>query len=193
MKKKEKKPWENVQCILVSKLYPDFFLLLYHFHQFWYNATNTFGKVYLTSKLLVSEKVINSGRLMLVCRWVGVNAPAQNKFRPTIDLLNQHLLAESHHQWNQQLNVLNLLKVNNKDTRLMSLTSFWSPNYYLQTHFPSCSSIFSASIFNFEQVKFLLGSRSHRSKKPRYLLLLVENVEKRKKRNQRWTQNLWHI
>ena len=29
-----KKPWENVQCILVLKLYSDFFVLLFHFHQF---------------------------------------------------------------------------------------------------------------------------------------------------------------
>ena len=29
-----KKLWENVQSILVLKLYPDFFVLLFHFHQF---------------------------------------------------------------------------------------------------------------------------------------------------------------
>ena len=56
-------------------------------------VTNAFGKTYLTSKLLVSEKVTNSGGLMLVCRWAGVNALAQNKFRSTIHLLSQHLLA----------------------------------------------------------------------------------------------------
>ena len=76
----------------------------------------------------------------------------------------------------------------------MSLTSFWCPNYYLQTHFTSCSSIFSVSIVNFEQVKSQLGSRSHRSKKRDIVLLLfVKNVEKRKKRSQRRTQNLRQI
>ena len=89
----EKKPWENVQCILVSKLYLDFFVLLFHFHQFKYSVTNTFGKTYLTSKLLVSEKVTNSGGLILGCRWAGVNALTQNKFRSTIHLLTKHLLA----------------------------------------------------------------------------------------------------
>ena len=29
-----KKPWENIQRILVLKLYPDFFVLLFHLHQF---------------------------------------------------------------------------------------------------------------------------------------------------------------
>ena len=29
-----KKTWENVQCILLSKLYPDSSVLLFHFHQF---------------------------------------------------------------------------------------------------------------------------------------------------------------
>ena len=43
--------------------------------------------------MLVSEKVTNSGGLMLMCRWAGVNALAQNKFRSTIHLLIQHLLA----------------------------------------------------------------------------------------------------
>ena len=30
----EKKTCENVQVILISKLNPDFFILLFHFHQF---------------------------------------------------------------------------------------------------------------------------------------------------------------
>ena len=55
-------------------------------------CSDTFGKTYVTSKLQVSEKVTNSGGLMLVCRWVGVNALVQNKFRSTILLLNQDLL-----------------------------------------------------------------------------------------------------
>ena len=45
-----KKTWENVRCMLILKSYPDFFGLFYHFHQFQYNATNTFGKSYLNSK-----------------------------------------------------------------------------------------------------------------------------------------------
>ena len=56
-------------------------------------VTDAFGKTYLTSKLLVSEKVTNSGGLILGCRWAGVNALAQNKFQSTIHLLSQHSLA----------------------------------------------------------------------------------------------------
>ena len=64
----------------------------------------------------------------------------------------------------------------------MSLTSFWCPNYYIQTHFTSCSSIFSVSIVNFEQVKSQLGRWSHRSKRRDiFLFLFVKKVEKRKK------------
>ena len=44
------KPGKMCKCILVSKLYLDFFVLLFHFHQFKYDATNTHGKSYLTSK-----------------------------------------------------------------------------------------------------------------------------------------------
>ena len=33
-KKTKQKNWENVQCILISKLYPDSIVLLFHFHQF---------------------------------------------------------------------------------------------------------------------------------------------------------------
>ena len=89
----EKKALGKCKCILVLKLYPNFFVLIFHFHQFQYNATDTFGKTYLTSKLLVSAKVTNSGGLMLECRWVGINALVQNKSRSTIHLLSQHLLA----------------------------------------------------------------------------------------------------
>ena len=38
----------------------------------------------------------NSGELMLVDRWVAVNALIQKKFRSTIHLLSQHLLSQSH-------------------------------------------------------------------------------------------------
>ena len=58
-----------------------------------FNVTNTFGKTCLTLKSLVNEKVTNSGGLMLVCRWTGVNALAQNDFFSKVHLLSQHLLA----------------------------------------------------------------------------------------------------
>ena len=45
---------------------PTVFVLVFHFHQFQYNVTNTFDKTYLALKLLVSEKVTNSGGLMLM-------------------------------------------------------------------------------------------------------------------------------
>ena len=43
-------------CSKESKLYPDIFVLLFHFHQFQYNAHNTFDKSYLNSNLQVSER-----------------------------------------------------------------------------------------------------------------------------------------
>ena len=76
----------NVQ--LVSKLYPDFFCSVFSFSSVLINVTNTFGKTYLTLKMLVSEKVINIVGLMLVFRWAGVNVLAQNKYGSTIYLLN---------------------------------------------------------------------------------------------------------
>ena len=72
-----------------------------------------------------------------------------------------------------QLNVWNLLKVNNKDIRSTSLTSFWCPNYYLQIHFTSCSSIFSAFIVSFEQVTGNFYYRSHSSIKLWYSSFVV--------------------
>ena len=48
-----------------------------------------------------------------MCRWASVNDLVQNKFRSTIHLLNQDLLAQSHRQ-KHQMNVQDLLKVSNK-------------------------------------------------------------------------------
>ena len=53
---------------------------------------------------------------MLVCRWAKVNDLVQNKFRSIIHLLSQHLLDQSHRR-KHQMNVQDLLKINNKDTR----------------------------------------------------------------------------
>ena len=79
---------ENVKCILVLQLYPDFVVLLFIFTSF--NTT----PLTLLVKIISSQlKVTNSGGLMLVCRWASVNDPAQNKFRSIIHLLCQHLLA----------------------------------------------------------------------------------------------------
>ena len=89
---------------IVIEVIPKLFRSAFSFSPVLINVTKTFGKTYLTSKLLVSEKVTNSGGLMLVCRWAGFNALAQNKFRSTIHLLSQHLFASSH-QWKHQLNV----------------------------------------------------------------------------------------
>ena len=44
----------------------------------------------------------NSGGLMRVCRWVGVNALIQKKFCSTTHLLSQHLLSQSD-RWNTRL------------------------------------------------------------------------------------------
>ena len=121
----EKKTCENVQCILVLQLCPDFFILFFIFTSF-----NTTALILLVKIILIrscrSLKVTNSGGLMLACRWASVNDLVQNKFRSIIHLLSQHLLAQSHRQ-KHQMNVQDLLKVNNKDTRTKSLTSFWCP------------------------------------------------------------------
>ena len=63
---------------------------------------------------------------MLVCRWVSLNNLVQNKLCSIIHLLSQHLLDQSHRQ-KHQMNVQDLLKVNNKDTRTKPLMSFWCP------------------------------------------------------------------
>ena len=63
---------------------------------------------------------------MLVRRWAGVNDLDQNKFGSIIHLLSLHLLAQNHRR-KHQMNLQDLLKVNNKETRTKSLTSFWCP------------------------------------------------------------------
>ena len=68
----------------------------------------------------------NSGELMLEWRWESINDLVQNKFRSIIHLLRQHLLDQSHQQ-KHQMNVQDLLKVNNKETRTKSMTLFWCP------------------------------------------------------------------
>ena len=50
--------------------------------------------------------------------------------------------------WNQN-NAWNLFKVNNKDTRMTSLTSYWCLYCYLWTNFTQCSGV---STVDFEQV-----------------------------------------
>ena len=53
---------------------------------------------------------------MLVCRWTSINDLIQNKLRSIIHILNHNLLAQSHRQ-KHQMNVQDLLKVNNKETK----------------------------------------------------------------------------
>lgn len=82
----EKKTCKNVQCLLISKLYPDFWynwpILIQH------HATNTFGKNNLKWKLQVIERWL----IVQVCRWGDVNALVQSKFCSIIHQLSQHLL-----------------------------------------------------------------------------------------------------
>ena len=93
---------------------------------FIFTSFNT-TQLILLLKVILIKKVTNSGGLMLVSRWAGVNALVEIKFRSSIHLLRQYLLAQSR-QWKHQMNVWNLLKVKkNKDTRLMSLMLFWCP------------------------------------------------------------------
>ena len=128
---------------------------------------------------------------MLLSSWEGVNAVAQNKFRSSIHLLSQHLLAQSH-QWRHQMIVWSLLKVKNKDTRLISSVSFWCPYCYFQAYFSSLSSVFSVSFVDFEHVKPGLSSKSYHFKNCDVALLLfikkclIYCI-------QRQSQNLCHI
>ena len=64
-------------------------------------------------------------------------------------LLSQHLLVQSQ-QWKRHNNMWNLFKVNNKDIRTTSLTSFWRLYSDLWTDFTYCSGV---SFIDFEQVK----------------------------------------
>ena len=92
---------------------------------------------------------------MLLPRWASVNDLVQIKFCSIIHLLSQYLLAQSHRQ-KHQMNVHNLLKVNNKETRTKSVT--WL----------CISHVFSFSIVDSEQIKSQLGSKSQHSEKRWY-------------------------
>ena len=59
----EKKTGENVQCLLLSKLYLDFFVLVFHFHQFYYNAP-----LILLVKVILIRNRKSSGALIPMCR-----------------------------------------------------------------------------------------------------------------------------
>ena len=128
---------------------------------------------------------------MLLSSWEGVNAVAQNKFRSSFHLLSQHLLAQSH-QWRHQMIVWSLLKVKNKDTRLVSLVSFWCHYCYFQAYFSSLSRVFSVSFVEFEHVKPGRSSTSYHFKNCDVALLLF--IKKCLIYcSQRQTQNLCHI
>ena len=60
----------------------------------------------------------------------------------------QHLLVKCQ-QWNHQIKVWNLLKVDNKDTKTSSLTSFWCLYCYLWIDFTLCFVIF---VIDFQQL-----------------------------------------
>ena len=63
----EKGPGEMTMYIGI-KVIPRLFCSAFSFSPVLINVPNTFGKTYLTSKLLVSEKASNSGGLMFECR-----------------------------------------------------------------------------------------------------------------------------
>ena len=118
----EKKIWEYVQCILVYQLWlcPDFVV------QFFILISFSTMPLLLLVKCEMWNVTNSGGLIMLVCRWASVNDLVQNKLSSIIHLLSQHLLDQSH--WRKhQMNVQDLLKVNNKDIRTKSLTSFWFP------------------------------------------------------------------
>ena len=88
-----------------------------------------------------SVKVTDSGGPIFVCRWASVNVLVK------INSVLQFIYWAS----------IYLLKVTDGNTRFHILL--------IQTHFTSCSSVFSVFIVVFEQVKFRLGSKSHCCKK----------------------------
>ena len=92
----EEKISENVQCILILKLYPDFVVMFFIFNSF--KTTWLIPLVNcLNSKSVGGQlEVSNSGGIMLVCKWASVNDVVQNKFWSTIHVLSQLLLAQSH-------------------------------------------------------------------------------------------------
>ena len=92
----EEKILENVQCILILKLYPDFVVMFFIFNSF--KTTWLIPLVNcLNSKSVGGQlEVSNSGGIMLVCKWASVNDVVQNKFWSTIHVLSQLLLAQSH-------------------------------------------------------------------------------------------------
>ena len=139
----------------------------------------------------------NSGGLILVCRWASFNDLVQNKFRSIIHLLSHYLLDQSH--WRKyEINVQDLLKAEQGHWRHFGIFTYNSkhisryPLVLYFSHFTLCTSAFTVSIVDFEQLKFRLGSYSYHSRKPWYSFLVV-----RKKHliygSHRRTQNLFHI
>ena len=88
-----------MQCLLASKLYPDFLSRFFILTSF-----NTTPMILLVKLIIIrivrKYKVTKSGGLI----WADFNAMDQNKFPSTIHLLRQHLLVESH-RWKHQTNV----------------------------------------------------------------------------------------
>ena len=119
---------------------------------------------------------------------VQINSVLQFIYWASIYLLK---VTDENIRWKHQMKVWNLLKVNNKDTRIMSMTLIWYLYCWFQAHFTSCSCVFSVSIVVFEQVKSWVGSRSHHTKKKGDIsfLLFIKNIYC----SQRQIQNLWHI
>ena len=98
---RRKKSWENVRCILVSNFTQTFLSCFLIFTSF-----NTALLILLAKVILIAShlKVTNSGGLMLLCRWAGVNDLVPINSVPQ---LSQHLLAQSHRYYR----VLNLPRV----------------------------------------------------------------------------------
>ena len=78
-----------------------------------------------------------------------------------IHLLCQHLLAQNHRQKHK-------MSVNNKKTRTKVNDIILLPLRLTLKNFTLCSSVFSVSVFDFEQVKSRLNSKSQRSKRRWY-------------------------
>ena len=74
--------------------------------------------------------VTNSVGLMLVSWWAGINSLVQNKFRSTIHLLSQHLLALSH-QWKRQMNVWQQIHQNDAIEAIMVFLLLTSNTFHI--------------------------------------------------------------
>ena len=117
----------------------------------------------------------NSGGLMRVCRWVGVNALIQKKFCSTTHLLSQHLLSQSD-RWNTRLiwETCKKLTMNTPEQCHCHRSGVITVNFTHTSHLALVTLVFLLLTW----IRLMqLASKSYRSKNcDATLLLFVRNV-----------------